>query len=58
MMAEQMLEKYISEHPDYWEFENEIKEIERIEELCSNEAIKLIIEINVSEIEKLGTTPE
>lgn len=38
MTAKQMLEKYISEHPDYWDFENEIKEIARLKELCNSEA--------------------
>jgi hypothetical protein len=39
-MEEQLLEKYISEHPDYWEFENEFEEVVRLKESCKNEAIK------------------
>lgn len=27
LSAKQMLEKYILEHPDYWEFENEAKKL-------------------------------
>lgn len=40
MNAEQMLNIYISEHPDYWEFEDEIKEVARLNELCNEESMK------------------
>ncbi len=35
MSTEQLLKKYISEHPDYWEFENEVKEVERLKKLVT-----------------------
>lgn len=31
------LEQFIAEHPDYWEFENELKEVERLKLLCTEE---------------------
>lgn len=34
MSAVQILEKYILEHPEFWEFENELKEVRRLKELC------------------------
>ena len=34
MSAKQKLEKYILEHPDFWEFENERREVERLKVLC------------------------
>ncbi|MBN1116681.1 MAG: hypothetical protein JXA77_05735 [Bacteroidales bacterium] len=37
---EQILERYILEHPDYWEFENEAKEVAILKELCDNKTIK------------------
>ncbi len=37
MDAEQLLEKYLLEHPDYWDFENEVKEVERLRSLCDSE---------------------
>ena len=30
---EQQLTDYIISHPDYWEFDDEIKEVERLREL-------------------------
>lgn len=30
MKNKQILEEYIAEHPDYWEFENEREEVERL----------------------------
>lgn len=36
MSAEKLLEKYIAEHPDYWEFENEAKVVAILKELCDN----------------------
>lgn len=41
MSAEQILENYISQHLDYWEFENEIKEVARLKELCNDEVHKV-----------------
>ncbi|MEJ6583443.1 MAG: hypothetical protein QNL61_06170 [Crocinitomicaceae bacterium] len=35
MSTLQLLETYISEHPDYWEFENERNEVERLKKLCA-----------------------
>jgi len=40
MNTEKLLEKYILEHPDYWEFENELREVAKLKELCKGEAIK------------------
>ena len=40
MNAKQNLEKYISKHPDYWEYENEVKEVRRLKALCENEVQK------------------
>ena len=40
MSALQILETYINQHPDYWEYENERNEVERLTDLCSNEAEK------------------
>jgi hypothetical protein len=34
MTAEQILEMYILEHPDYWDFENELNEVDRLRQLC------------------------
>lgn len=39
MTAEQMLEKYLFEHPDYWEYENEVKEVERLKQLCASKKL-------------------
>jgi hypothetical protein len=36
MNAEQMLEVYILDHPDYWDFENEVQEVCRLRALCEN----------------------
>lgn len=35
-----MLEKYISEHPDYWEFESELKEVNKLKKLCIIKSIR------------------
>lgn len=35
-----MLKYYISKHPDYWEFEDEMKEVERLKELCNTQNSK------------------
>ena len=35
MEAKQQLENYILKHPDYWEFEDEMKEVERLKALCN-----------------------
>ena len=40
MSAEQLLEKYISEHPDYWEFENEANVVVTLKELCKSNNLK------------------
>ncbi|MBN1117245.1 MAG: hypothetical protein JXA77_08580 [Bacteroidales bacterium] len=37
MNTEQMLKKYLSEHPDYWEYENELQEVRRLKALCEND---------------------
>ena len=34
MKPEQLLENYISKHPDYWDFENELKEVARLKKIC------------------------
>lgn len=34
MNPEKLLEKYILAHPDFWEFEDERKEVERLRALC------------------------
>lgn len=39
MSATQLLEQYISKHPDFWEYENELKEVMRLKELCRVEAL-------------------
>jgi hypothetical protein len=39
MTAEQILENYILERPNYWEFENEINEVARLKSLCKEEVI-------------------
>ena len=39
MSAEQRLEKYISQHPDYWDFEEEVKEVERLKAMCGNQPV-------------------
>lgn len=43
MSAEQILENYISKHLEYWEFENEIQEVERLKELCKDEVPNKIV---------------
>ncbi len=35
MSAEQLLKDYISQHPDYWEFENELNEVNRLKKLIT-----------------------
>lgn len=35
-----LLERYILAHPDYWEFEEERREVQRLKELCKLEAQK------------------
>lgn len=40
MSTEQLLEKFISEHPDYWEFENEVQEVKRLKALCENRVMR------------------
>jgi len=42
MSAIQQLEMYISQHPDYWEFENERNEVERLKALCSVEVVESV----------------
>ena len=37
MKSEQILERYLSCHPDYWEYENELKEVERLKSLVQQE---------------------
>ena len=37
MKPEQMLESYLLSHPEYWEYENEIKEVERLRSLVQKE---------------------
>lgn len=37
MKSEQMLKRYLSCHPDYWEYENELKEVERLKSLVQKE---------------------
>jgi hypothetical protein len=36
MNSIQMLEEYIADHPDYWDFENEVQEVYRLRALCEN----------------------
>lgn len=38
MEAKKLLENYILKHPDYWEFEDEMKEVERLKELCNTKS--------------------
>ncbi len=38
MSTEQVLENYIAEHPDYWEFDNEVQEVKRLKKLSIEEA--------------------
>jgi len=40
MNAKQLLTEYVTLHPDFWEFENELKEVERLTELCQAEEKK------------------
>ena len=37
MNAKQQLEKYLLTHPDFWEYENEIKEVSRLRALSESE---------------------
>lgn len=39
MNPKQLLERYILTHPDFWEYENEIKEVERLKALCELETV-------------------
>lgn len=43
MNSEQLLERYILSHPDFWEYENERKEVERLKALCKQEAERQIV---------------
>ncbi len=38
MDAKQLLKEYISKHPDYWEYENEMREVQRLKDLCIEES--------------------
>lgn len=40
MNAIQRLEKYIAEHPDCWEYENELQEVNRLKAMVSKEPLK------------------
>jgi len=40
MNAKQLLEQYIWEHPDYWDYDDEIEEVIRLKELCDKELIE------------------
>lgn len=42
MSAIQQLEMYIRQHPYYWEYENELQEVERLKALCSVEVEELV----------------
>ncbi len=37
MNAKQRLEDYLFKHPDYWEYENELKVVQRLKEMCQEE---------------------
>ncbi len=37
MNAKKLLEEYILKHPEYWEYENEWKEVQRLKDLCQEE---------------------
>ena len=39
MKTEQMLEKYLLSHPEYWEFENEVEEVQRLKSLIQKERV-------------------
>jgi hypothetical protein len=34
MDPEKILERYLLSHPDYWEFENEVREVRRLKAMC------------------------
>jgi len=37
MNALQILNQYIEQHPEYWEYQNEAQEVERLRKLCEKE---------------------
>ncbi len=37
MNAKQLLEEYLVQHPDYWEYENEVQEVRKLMALCQQE---------------------
>ena len=47
MTLEQQLEDYILSHPDFWEFDDEVKEVERLRLLISIEKCIYSFPINL-----------
>lgn len=37
MTAHQLLEKYIANHPDYWDFDEELIEVKKLRNACEIE---------------------
>lgn len=37
MNAQQLLDNFVAQHPDYWNFNNELQEVERLKKKCETE---------------------
>jgi len=37
MSAEQMLKRYVMEHPDYWDYEDEARIVAMLKEICDRQ---------------------
>ena len=54
MKTEQMLEKYLLTHPDFWEFEDEVEEVRRLESLVQKE--KAFTHFNARKLKQVDNT--
>lgn len=41
MTAQQLLENFLINHPDYWNYYDELKEVQELKKACNNEIVKV-----------------
>lgn len=41
MNALKLLNEYIDQHPDYWNYQNEVKEVQKLKRACLYEALSM-----------------
>jgi hypothetical protein len=56
MNTEISLKEYLGSHPDYWEFEDERKEVSRLEALIKNDKYAHCLNYNRTNNSKLNQT--